>query len=73
MKEFCMRIRMDDDGGVTIDGTNAGFTVIELIGLLDLKKYDLLKQADDPTSYTRTAKRKNGEEVVISEKEDIHV
>ena len=69
MREFCMRILEYDDGHITIEGSNDGFTVIELIGLFDLKKYDLLKQADRPTNYTRTAVGKDGTTVDISEKE----
>ena len=69
MREFCMRVLEHDDGDITIEGSNNGFTVIELIGIFDLKKYDLLKQADEPTSFTRTAVNRNGVTVDISERE----
>lgn len=70
MKEFCMRVRMDEEAGrVDIDATNDGFNVFELIAILDLKKDDLIRQAQEPTKFTRTIKTPAGDKD-ISRKED---
>ena len=61
---------IDTDNGVTVTGENDGFSVLELISMLELKKLDLIHQANESTKYARTAHLENGNIVNISEKED---
>lgn len=61
---------VDTDNGVTVTGENDGFSVLELISMLELKKLDLIRQANESTKYARTVHLENGNIVDISEKED---
>ena len=65
MREFCLRAREDDTGEIVIDATNTGFTPLELIALLDLKKHDIMRQVDNPNAYTRTCIDEDGKRVEI--------
>ena len=60
---------IETDGKVTVIGENNGFNVLELISMLELKKLDLIRQANESTKYTRTVHLENGDIVDISEKE----
>ena len=61
---------IDTDNGITVTGENDGFNVLEIISMLELKKLDLIHQANESTKYARTVHLENGNIVNISEKED---
>ena len=61
---------IDTDTGATVTGETDGFSVLELISMLELKKLDLIRQANESTKYARTVHLENGNIVDISEKED---
>ena len=70
MKKFTM-IVTDDDGTISIDGENHGFNAMEIIGILETKKQDILDQMNHPEKYTFTrAVEKDGELLIKEEKED---
>lgn len=52
----CTMVFIDNGDGFHIDGYNEGFSVCELITMLDVKKQDLLNQIMEPTKFTRVAK-----------------
>ena len=58
----------DNEGNITISAYNDGFNVLELIGLLESKKQDLLNQLKNQSEFERTFK-KDGTEYEIKEKE----
>lgn len=48
MREYCLKIReIGSDGNIVCEGENNGFTTLELIALLDMKKLDLMRQLND--------------------------
>lgn len=53
-KQFTLTFT-DENGTLSIDGNNNGFTALEIIGLLSLKLDDIVKQVNEPTKFTRTA------------------
>ena len=61
---------IDTNNGVTVTGENDGFNVLERISMLELKKLDLIHQANQSTKYARTVDLENGNIVNIAEKED---
>lgn len=63
------KIEVFDKGEkVTIQAYNDGFNTLELIGLLESKKQDLLNQLKNQSEFERTVK-KDGNEYGIKEKE----
>lgn len=68
MREFHITFTINDEG-LSIVSRNEGFTGLELIGLLDLKRDDLIKQIADPTQFTRTAVYDYGKKDIIEDKE----
>ena len=48
---------------------NDGFTAVELIGMLDMKKTDVLNQINEFTKFERTVIDNEGNKIDISEKE----
>ena len=70
MREFCIRVIENEEGGVTIEGTNKGFTAVEIVAILELKKHDLIRQIEEPTKFVRTVVNEDGSTVDISEKEN---
>lgn len=51
MKRFELVIE-DDFDGCRISGTNEGFTALELIALLDIKKIDIIEQFTKRENFT---------------------
>lgn len=63
------KIEVFDKGEkVTIQAYNDGFNTLELIGLLESKKQDVLNQLKNQSEFERTVK-KDGTEYEIKEKE----
>lgn len=54
----------------TFTTENDGFGAAEIIGILDMKKDDILKQINEFTDFKRTAIDKDGNKIDISEKEE---
>ena len=54
MKKFEIIFTMNDDGAISISGENNGFTALEAIALLEMKKSDVLDQVNKPTKFART-------------------
>ena len=67
MKKFEIIFTMDDDGVISISGENNGFTALEAIALLEMKKSDVLDQVNKPTKFTR-AYSQDGTVLNISDK-----
>ena len=64
MKKFSLTVTQDGDR-VTIDCTNDGFYPLEIVGLLEWRKQDLMEQIQHPERYTRTVKTEDGREIAI--------
>lgn len=66
MKRFEMTVTLDDDGRIDIEENNDGFDPIEIIGLLELKKQDIIRQtalADAEEYEEETDEEEETEEV----------
>ena len=72
VKKFTLTIT-DDGEMLHCDGENQGFTICELISLLELKKNDLIEQWRNEVDFTRTVKYPDGRVETISEKENENV
>ena len=67
MKKFVMTVT-DDGVNILIDGENTGFSAIELVGILDAKKQDILDQMNHPEKYKHVRKiNVDGEQLSIDE------
>ena len=67
MKKFVMTVT-DDGVNILIDGENTGFSAIELVGILDAKKQDILDQMNHPEKYKHVRKLNvDGEQLSIEE------
>ena len=67
MKKFVMTVT-DDGVNIHIDGENTGFSGIELVGILDAKKQDILDQMNHPEKYKHVRKiNVDGEQLSIEE------
>jgi hypothetical protein len=44
MKTYTLEITVDDENKMRVRSTNTGFSPLELLGLLDLKRDDVLRQ-----------------------------
>ena len=67
MKKFVMTVT-DDGVNILIDGENTGFSAIELVGILDAKKQDILDQMNHPEKYKHVRKiNVDGEQISIDE------
>ena len=69
MKKFVMTVTNDGDN-ILIDGENTGFTAIELVGIFEAKKQDILDQMNHPEKYKHVRKLNvDGEQISIEEVE----
>lgn len=70
MKKFVMTVT-DDGVNILINGENTGFSAIELVGILDAKKQDILDQMNHPEKYKHVRKLNvDGEQLSIEEVEE---
>ena len=71
MKKLEIKVEMNIHGGITMEATNEGFTPSELIGLLELKKMDIVEQCINPQNFIhrRRFKDEGGEWVEVEKKE----
>ena len=69
MKKFVMTVT-DNGVNILIDGENTGFSAIELVGILDAKKQDILDQMNHPEKYKHTRiLNKDDDQISIEEVE----
>ena len=68
MRKFEL-IVTEDNGVFTFTSKNDGFNALELIAILEMKKHDVVVQAEAQTDYDRTMVR-NGKKFNIVESED---
>ena len=53
MKKFVITFTENENGTIECHAVNQGFTGMELLGLLDVKKADVLKQYMHPDRFER--------------------
>jgi len=51
MKRLEIKVEVNNKGEITMETTNDGFTAPELIGLLELKKMDIVEQCVNPQNF----------------------
>ena len=63
MKKLEIKVEMNIHGEITMDATNEGFSAHEIIGLLELKKMDIVEQIINPQKFIhrKRFKDKDGE------------
>ena len=66
MKEYILKVKMVGDR-LEMDSTNVGFEPLELVGILDLKRQDLVHQIGEFTAFRRTVETESGKVVNIEE------
>ena len=54
MKKFTIEIVCDADGMTHTTVTNDGFNALELLGLLEMKKMDIIDQCINPEKFKMT-------------------
>ena len=69
MAEFKL-IVTSENNRLTFKATNNGFNAIELVGILESKKLDILNQINDIHKFKRTVVDEDGNKIDISEKEE---
>ena len=52
MKQFIMKCIEDEGGKLSIDASTDGFTHLEVIGFLDIKKHEILSTVYESTRIT---------------------
>ena len=62
-------IATEDNGVFTFTSENDGFNALELIAILEMKKHDVVVQAEAQTKYDRAMVR-SGKKFNITESED---
>jgi hypothetical protein len=67
MKKLEIKVEVNNQGEITMEASNDGFTAPELIGLLELKKMDIVEQCINPQNFIhrRRYKDKDGEWVEV--------
>ncbi len=60
----------EKDGILETSTINSGFSAVELVGLLETKKQDVLDQLMNDSEFSRTAKNPDGTTVEIKRKRD---
>lgn len=68
MKRFILMIT-ENEGAINFESENDGFNALELIAFLEMKKHDVVVQAEAQTTYDRTMIR-SGKNFKIVESED---
>lgn len=69
MKRFVMTVT-EEGGSLLIDGENSGFNAIELVGIFEAKKQDILDQINHPEKYKHVRHvNVDGEQIAIEEVE----
>lgn len=63
MKKLEIKVEMNIHGEITMEATNEGFSAPEIIGLLELKKMDVVEQLINPQNFIhrRRFKDEDGE------------
>lgn len=51
MKRLEIKVEVSNEGVITMETTNDGFTAPEIIGLLELKKMDIVEQCVNPQNF----------------------
>lgn len=69
MKEFILKVQINDEGCITMESKNDGFDAFELAGLLSCKLSDVIQQINNQANYRRTAVDDDGALINISEME----
>lgn len=64
-KKFTLIITDNGDGSLNFSGENIGFNGLELIGLLDMKKVDVIDQMNGRYDFKRYAVNEKGERTEI--------
>ena len=59
MKKLEIKVEMNIHGEITMEATNDGFSAHELIGLLELKKMDIVEQCVNPQNFIHRRKFKD--------------
>lgn len=68
MKKWSLVITEDDDGQISLSArSNGGFHALELLGLLEMKKCDILAQLSPESTFKRVLIEKDGSEFEIKE------
>ena len=62
MKKFELTITETDPGIINTVGNNNGFNALELLGLLELKKQDVINQINKPGMFKHTRTVIDGDE-----------
>lgn len=67
MKRLEIKVEVSNEGVITMETTNDGFTAPEIIGLLELKKMDIVEQCVNPQKFIhrRRYKDEDGEWVEV--------
>lgn len=67
MKKLEIKVKMNIHGEITMEATNEGFSAPEIIGLLELKKMDIVEQLVNPQNFIhrRRFKDEDGEQVEV--------
>lgn len=56
MKEYVLKFYVDEDGKIRCDAENTGFNVIELVGMMEWKIQDFVRQMNKEVQATRVFK-----------------
>ena len=67
MKKLEIKVETNIHGEITMGATNEGFSAFEIIGLLELKKMDIVEQLINPQNFIhrRRFKDEDGEWVEV--------
>ena len=59
MKRLEFKVEVSNEGVITMETTNDGFTAPEIIGLLELKKMDIVEQCVNPHNFIHRRRYKD--------------
>lgn len=59
MKRLEIKVEVSNKGLITMEATNDGFTAPEIIGLLEVKKMDIVEQCVNPQNFIHRRRYKD--------------
>lgn len=60
-----------ENNELSVDSVNDGFTAIEVLGLLEYKKADIIAQIQGPDNFSRKCVNKEGQLLYIKKEEAV--
>lgn len=65
-KRFNVTVTIDENNKMNVSTENEGMSALEIVGILECKKQDIIKQIYESTQFTRTLVKGEKEESITN-------